>query len=253
MPDIRYTVEPPVAVVTLDRPGRRNAISGEMVTELTAALQSAAADPLCRVVLLRAEGPAFCAGMDLAYLRSMMEQPYKANLEDSRRLASLFDLLWRLPKPVVSAVQGPALGGGCGLAAICDVTIASAEATLGFPEVKLGFVPALVSVFLVRLVGYTHARELLVTGRLLLADEAREIGLVNQVVPAAEVDAHARAVAERLASGSLQAVAATKRLLGAVPPDELDHAAVANAEARATADCREGVRAFLEKRPPIWS
>ena len=187
MPDVRYIVEPPIAIITLDRPGRRNAISREMATELAAALQSAAADPLCRAVLLRAEGPAFCAGMDLAYLRSMMEQSYEANLEDSRRLASLFDLLWRLPKPVVSAVQGPALGGGCGLAAICDVTIASAEATLGFPEVKIGFVPALVSVFVVRLVGYAQSRELLVTGRLLSAEDAREIGLVNDVVPAADI------------------------------------------------------------------
>lgn len=253
MSDIRYTVEPPLAVITLDRPGRRNAITAEMAAELTAALKSAASDPRCRAVLLRAEGPAFCAGMDLAHLRSMMEQSYDTNLEDSRRVASLFDLVWRLPKPVVSAVQGPALGGGCGLAMICDVTIASAEATFGFPEVKIGFVPALVSVFLVRLVGHAHARELLVTARLLKAEEARQIGLVNQVVPAAEIDAHARAVAERLASGSLQAMAATKRLLGAVPSDELERAAVANAEARATADCREGVRAFLEKRPPAWS
>src|SRR5215207_2108274 len=111
MPDVRYTVEPPLALVTLDRPERRNAISADMVTELTAALQSAAADHRCRAVLLRAEGPAFCAGMDLAHLRSLMEQPYEANLEDSRRLAALFDLVWSLPKPVVSAVQGPALGG----------------------------------------------------------------------------------------------------------------------------------------------
>ena len=191
--------------------------------------------------------------MDLAHLRSMMEQSYDANLEDSRRLGSLFDLVWRFPKPVVSAVQGPALGGGCGLAMICDVTIASAEATLGFPEVKIGFVPAVVSVFLVRLVGYAHARELLVTGRLLKAEDARQIGLVNQVVPAAEIDVHARAVAQRLASGSLQAMAATKHLIGSVPHDKLERAAVANAKARATADCREGVRAFLEKRPPTWS
>ncbi|NOT27667.1 MAG: enoyl-CoA hydratase/isomerase family protein [Acidobacteria bacterium] len=253
MPDIRYTVEPPLALVTLNRPERRNAISADMVTELTVAFQSAAADPRCRAVLLRSEGPAFCAGADLTHLRLLMEQSFESNLEDSRRLAALFDLVWSLPKPVVSAVQGPALGGGCGLAAICDFTIASEEATLGFPEVKIGFVPAIVSVFLVRLVGYAHARELLVTGRVRLAEEARQIGLVNRVVPAAELGAHARAVAERIAAGSLQAVAATKRLLGGVPPDELERAAVINAEARATADCREGVRAFLEKRPPAWS
>jgi methylglutaconyl-CoA hydratase len=253
MPDVRYIVEPPLAVVTLDRPERRNAINADLATELTAALQSAVADPRCRAVLLRAEGPAFSAGMDLAHLRRMMEQSYESNLDDSRRLAAFLALVWNLPKPVVSAVQGPALGGGCGLAAICDVTIASAQATLGFPEVKVGFVPAIVSVFLVRLVGYSHARDLLVTGRIVVAEEARQIGLVNRVVPAAELEAHARVVAEQLATGSPQAIAATKRLLGPVPPDELERAAVANAEARSTADCREGVRAFLEKRPPIWS
>jgi methylglutaconyl-CoA hydratase len=252
-PAIHYAVKPPLAVITLDRPERRNAMNPEMVAELTDSLQAAAADSRCRAVLLRAEGPAFCSGMDLDSLRRMLGQPFEANLEDSRRMATLLDLVWTLPKPVVAAVQGAALGGGCGLAAVCDVTIAAHDAMLGFPEVKIGFVPAIVSVFLVRLVGHAHARELLVTGRSLGAVEAGQVGLVNDVVPATEVDARARELAAQLAAGSLQAVAATKRLLSEIPRDELDRAAVANAEARSTADCREGVQAFLEKRRPTWS
>jgi methylglutaconyl-CoA hydratase len=252
MPTIEYVVQPPLGIITLDRPKRRNALSAEMVTELTDALRSAAADSRCRAVLLRAEGPAFCAGMDLDSLRRMMEQPYETNLEDSRRMAALLDLVWTLPKPVVAAVQGAALGGGCGLAVVCDVAIAAPKATLGFPEVKIGFVPAIVSVFLVRLVGHAHARELLVTGRSLGAADAKQMGLVNEVAAAGEVDARARDVAARLGAGSLQAVAATKRLLGDIPRDELERAIVANARARSTADCREGVQAFLDKRRPRW-
>jgi methylglutaconyl-CoA hydratase len=253
MSSVRYAVEPPLAIVTLDRPARRNALDAELVAELTTTLQSAAADARCRAVVLRAEGPAFCAGMDLVWLRSLLDQPYQINLADSRRLAELFDLLWTLPKPVVAAVQGPALGGGCGLACVSDITLASADATLGFPEVRIGMVPAIVSLFLVRLVGHAHARELLLTGRRLTATDARQIGLVNEVVSNQELDRRAYDVASELASSSAQAVAATKRLLGPIPPDELERAAVANAEARATAHCREGITAFLEKRPPMWS
>jgi methylglutaconyl-CoA hydratase len=253
MPSVRYVVEPPLAIVTLDRPERRNALDPELVAELMHALQSAAADPRCRAVVLRAEGPAFCAGMDLVSLREMLDQPYQINLVDSRRLAALFDLLWSLPKPVVAAVQGAALGGGCGLACVSDFALASADATLGFPEVRIGFVPALVSLFLVRLVGHARARELLLTGRRLTAADARQVGLVTEVVPASELDRRARELASDLASHSAQATAATKRLLGPIPVEELERAAVANAEARATSDCREGVTAFLEKRKPVWS
>lgn len=253
MPAIRYAASPPVSIITLSRPERRNALSPETVAELTHALRSAAGDPQCRAVLLRAEGPAFCAGMDLDTLRQMMDQSYEANLEDSRRMAALLQLAWSLPKPVVSAVQGPALGGGCGLAMVCDVTIAAPEALLGFPEVKIGFVPAIVSVFLTRLVGHARSRELLVTGRSLAAADALQFGLVNEIAPADALDARALDVAARLAAGSLQAVAATKRLLSAIPADELERAIVANADARSTTDCREGVTAFLEKRQPVWS
>jgi len=253
VPTIRYVVQPPLGIITLDRPDRRNALSTDMLTELTHALQSASADSRCRAVLVRAKGPAFCAGMDLDTLRRMTDQPYEANLEDSRRMATLLDLVWTLPKPIVAAVQGAALGGGCGLATVCDVTVAAPEATLGFPEVKIGFVPAIVSVFLTRLVGHARARDLLVTGRSLDAAEAHRIGLVNRVAPAGELDAHAHELAARLGAGSLQAMAATKRLLSAIPRDELARAIVANAEARSTSDCREGVRAFLDKRQPVWS
>jgi methylglutaconyl-CoA hydratase len=152
----------------------------------------------------------------------------------------------------VAAVQGPALGGGCGLAAVCDLTIAAPEATFGFPEVRIGFVPAIVSVFLVRLVGLSRARDLLLTGRSIGAPEAHAIGLAHAVAAPGELDTCAREWATRLAANSPEAMAATRRLVAPIPPDELDRACRANADARATRDCREGVQAFLEKRPPSW-
>jgi methylglutaconyl-CoA hydratase len=252
MKTIRYDVESPVGVITLNRPDRRNAINPVMVAELTEAARAAEVDPRCRVILLRAEGSAFCAGLDLADLERMMEQSYEANLEDSRQAAALFDFIWSFPKPVVSAVQGAALGGGCGLASICDVTLAAVDATFGFPEVRVGFVPAIVSVFLVRLVGHSTARDLLMTGRSLTAAEAVRLGLAAEAVPRAALDGRARQWAENLAANSAQAMAATRRLLPAIPRDELERACVANATARTTDDCREGIRAFLEKRQPSW-
>ena len=130
---IRYNLEPPVGVITLDRPDRRNALDSEMAGELMEACRAAETDPRCRVILLRAEGPAFCAGMDLRALQMMLSQSYEANLEDSRRLAAVFERLWSFPKPTVAAVQGAALGGGCGLAAICDVTLTTPDAAAWFP------------------------------------------------------------------------------------------------------------------------
>ena len=250
---IRYNLEPPVGVITLDRPDRRNALDSEMAGELTEALGAAETDPRCRVILLRAEGPAFCAGMDLRALQMMLSQSYEANLEDSRRLAAVFERLWSFPKPTVAAVQGAALGGGCGLAAICDVTLTAPDTQLGFPEVRIGFVPALVSIFLVRLVGHAHARDLLLSGRRMTGAEAHRIGLVNEVVALDALDRRAREVAKEFSANSPQAMAATRRLLPAISPEELEQACVANANARMTDDCREGVRAFLEKRPPSWT
>jgi methylglutaconyl-CoA hydratase len=249
---VRYRLEPPVGIITLDRPDQRNALNTEMCTALVEALRNAEGDPACRVVLLRAEGPAFCAGMDLDYLQRMMTQSYEDNLEDSRRFATLFERLWSFPKPTVAEVHGAALGGGCGLAAICDVTIAADDAVLGFPEVRVGFVPAIVSVFLVRLVGHAHARDLFMTGRRLAAADAHRIGLVNEVAPQSTLEHRAHEVAREMAGNSSQAMAATRRLLPGIPAEELERACVANAKARMTDDCREGIRAFLEKRRPSW-
>jgi methylglutaconyl-CoA hydratase len=253
MEPIRYDVEPPIGIITLDRPADRNALNNEASVALLDACRAAGRDPRCRVILLRAEGPVFCAGMDLEYLRRIMAQSHEENLQDSRRFTALFECLWSVPKPTVAAVQGPALGGGCGLAAICDVTVATEEATFGFPEVRIGFVPAIVSVFVVRLIGQSHARDLFMTGRRISASDAHRMGLVNEVVTAAALEDRTRVIANELAGNSPQALAAIRHVLPPIPPEEWERAAVANAQARMTEDCREGVWAFLEKRPPSWA
>lgn len=254
---IRVEIEPPLAVITLNRPEKRNALNPPMVAELDEALAAAEADAWCRVVLVRAEGKAFCAGLDLESLQETATQSYEKNLEDSRRLAQLFSRIYTMPKPVIAVVEGPAIAGGCGLATVCDLTLATPEARFGFTEVRIGFVAAVVSVFLVRMVGEKHARELLLSGRSIEASQALEFGLVNEVVPAERILARARALASELAANSPQGMAATKRALAEIPGLPLDaaleEACQVNAAARQSEDCREGVKAFLEKRKPRWS
>lgn len=249
---IRVETEPPVTIITLNRPDKRNALNPQMIVELTETLIAAEADKKCRVVLLRGEGAAFCAGLDLNVLAHLALQPYEINLEDSRRLGELFRRLWASPKPTIAVVAGPAVAGGCGLATMCDLTLATPEAVFGFTEVKIGFVPAIVGVFLPRIVGEKRARDLLLSGRLLSAAEARELGLVTEIVPADKIELRARELAASFVANSPQAVASTKKLRGVIPAGELEQACAANAAARYTDDCREGLRAFLDKRKPNW-
>ena len=183
-------------------------------------------------VLLRAEGPAFCAGLDLDHLWAMMQKSYEQNLEDARRLGTMYYRIWNYPLPVVAAVQGPALAGGCGLVSVCDYADAAPEARFGYTEVTLGWLPAIVSIFL------ETGRELLKSGRIIDATQAQTIGLVNEVVPAKQLDARAR---ELLAK-------AKKRPRRPIAPSELEQACIANAQSRMTPECRAGVKAFLDKR-----
>ena len=245
-----------VRTITLNRPGRRNALSPEMQSELIVAMEQAVEDR-CRVLVLTGAGEAFCSGLDLAVLRSLTEATETDHRAHAAQVARIFRTLYELPMPTIAAVHGPAIAGGTGLAAICDFTLATPEAKFGFTEVRVGFVPALVAAFAVLQLGDKRARDLLLTGRIVGADEALRLGLVNEVVAADELPARVDALAAELAARSPQSLAATKRLLAAQNKAWLDDAIAAaleaNAQARATADFREGVSAFLEKRKPQWA
>ncbi|MBS1798591.1 MAG: enoyl-CoA hydratase/isomerase family protein [Acidobacteria bacterium] len=245
-----------VKTIMLNRPERRNAMTPEMQDELIAALEKAAVGH-CRVVVLTGAGEAFCAGLDMVHLRAIADKSLSEHVADAERVARLFRTLYELPKPTIAVVHGAAIAGGTGLATICDFTLAAPGVKFGFTEVKIGFVPALVSAFLALQVGDKRSRDLLLTGRLFTSEEAERLGLVNHVYHAEELADRASALAACLKTNSPQSMAATKRLMATQNRAWLDaaiaHALTANAEARAMHDFREGVTAFLEKRKPVWS
>jgi methylglutaconyl-CoA hydratase len=246
-----------VEYLTLNRPDVRNALSDEVCTELTAWAADAAADRSLRAVVLAGSGPSFCAGADVAWMARTVGYTSEQNLEDAMALSRMFSALDTLPVPLVGRVHGAALGGGAGLAAVCDVVIAGERATFGFTEVKLGIIPAVISPFAIAKVGRSAARELFLTGARFAAQKAREIGLVHEVVPEAELDA---AVGRRLAeimSAAPEAISAAKALIADVWNRPLGDATALTAQAIATrrtsAEGQEGLRAFLEKRKPAWA
>lgn len=244
-----------VRTITLNRPERRNAMTPEMQDELIAAMDEAAASA-CRVVVFAGAGEAFCAGLDLSALQAMNGRSDTEHRVDAERVALLFRTLYELPKPTIAAVHGAAVAGGTGLATICDFTLAVPAAKFGYTEVRIGFVPALVSAFLTLQIGEKRARDLLLTGRLFSAEEAQRVGLVNEVVPPENLRARAMELAIALKANSPASMAATKKLLATQNKAWLDRAIelamAANADSRGTSDFREGVAAFLEKRKPVW-
>jgi len=244
------------ALVTLNRPEKRNAISATMIAEILAALKEVESGSE-RVAIITGAGKAFCAGMDLDALKSLATQSPEENLADARRTAGFFRRLWGFPKPLIAAVNGAALAGGCGIATLCDFTLAAPEAKFGYTEVRVGFMPALVSMFLERQVGEKLARDLFLTGRIVDAAEAKTMGLVTKVVPEEQLLAAARGLAATLIANSPGSILATKRLLVRASEAEIDRRielAVAESVAiRSTPDFREGLAAFLEKREPRWS
>jgi methylglutaconyl-CoA hydratase len=252
---LRLEYDGPVATITLNRPEKRNAISPRMIDDLLAALgemETTAA----RIGILTGAGKAFCAGMDLEVLRAISSQTAEQNLQDSRRMAQLFRRLWAFPKVLIAAVNGAALAGGCALATLPDFTLAAPEAAFGYTEVRIGFVPAIVSVFLRRRVGDARARDLVLTGRIFPAEEAQRLGLVNEVVAPERLMPRARELAGVLLANSPGSLTATKKLLVSCEEPGIDReislAIEANAAVRATADFQEGVASFLEKRAPRW-
>lgn len=247
--------ESAVATITLNRPDKRNAISTQMIEELLAALNDLENTPV-RAVIITGAGQAFCSGMDLEGLRGLAQQSPTQNIDDSQRMAKMFRRLWAYPKPLIAAVNGAAIAGGCGIATLCDFTLAVPDAKFGYTEVRIGFIPAIVSVFLVRQIGDKRARDLLLTGRILSAEEARQMGLVTHIVAPDRLMDSARMLAASLVESSPSSIERTKRLLSDNAGEEVDaalkRAMAENASIRGTADFREGLASFLEKRRPVW-
>ena len=254
---LRYETDGGVATLTLHRPDTRNALNAALVGELKGALARAAEDDAVRTVVLTGAGSAFSAGADLASLQALQEASPEENLADSEHLAELFEQIYRHPKPVIAKVNGHAIGGGAGLAAVCDFALMAEGAKIGFTEVRIGFVPAIVMVFVRRKLGETQARDLLLRGRLLAAAEAEEVGLIFRAVEKNELDDAVDALTDELArETSPAAVRLTKEALaqtsGMGLSEALSYMTRLNALARSTDDCQAGIAAFLEKRDPPW-
>ncbi len=245
-----------IATITLNRPEKRNALSFQLVDEMLAALDEIEKSDAA-VVVLTGAGKAFCAGLDLDELKSLIGKSHAENVEDSRRMVKIFRRLYDLPKPTIAAVNGAAIAGGTGLATMCDFTLAIPEAKFGYTEVRIGFVPAIVSSILVWQVGHKIARDLLLTGRIFNTAEAYRLGLANEIVPAESLMTRARELALQLMENSPSSIKATKKLVNGFIAEALDRqieqAVEQNAGIRQTADFREGVTSFLEKRKPRWS
>ena len=248
---ITITTSHPLSWITMTREEKRNALSPELIADLKLAFHELEQDEDVRVVILCGKGNTFSAGADLSYLQKISENGPEENLADSR---SLRDLLWQIytfPKFTIAQVHGAALAGGCGLATVCDVIFAADDSQFGYTETAIGFIPALVSIFLVRKIGEQHARELLLSARKISAEEAYSLGLVHYVVPCGSLEESVHQYASRVAKNSQSAIALTKALLAAQHGMSieagLEYAASMNALARGTKDIKKGIASFLEK------
>lgn len=254
---IQTQVSDRIGTIALNRPDKRNALNYPTVTELKDAFTRFAQAPEVKVIILKAQGKAFSAGADLEFLQKLQDFTFEDNLADSTHLMELLLLIYKHPKVVIAQVQGHAIAGGCGLVTVCDFAFSVPEASFGYTEVKIGFLPALVSIFLVRKLGEAKARRLLLTGDLVDAPEAHRLGLIYEIVPPDTLEIHCRQFAEKLctenAGGSMEF---TKRMLADLQDmplkEALAFAAKMNAHARATDECKAGVQAFLNKEKLIW-
>ena len=244
-----------VQTITMNRPEKRNALCPLLIEELTQALHEAETCD-CRVVILTGAGPAFCSGLDMENLETMNATTLEENRRDSENMARALRWLYDFPKPIIAAVNGPAIAGGMALATIPDFTLAAPEAKFGYTEVRVGFVPAIVASFLIRQVGERRTRELLLSGRILNAREALQLGLVTQIVDQKDLLATAHALAQTLLLNSPQAMQAVKCLLSKHAKrrldEEIEDAIEVNASQRSTEDFREGVLAFKQRRRADW-
>ncbi|MBS1680402.1 MAG: enoyl-CoA hydratase/isomerase family protein [Bacteroidetes bacterium] len=254
---VLYEVKERVGYITLNRPDKRNALSYEMVTALKEKFDFAEKDTMSKVIVLRANGESFCAGADLASLQKLQSNSFEDNLADSNYLKELFLKIYQFPKVVIAQIQGHALAGGCGLASVCDFAFAVPEAKLGYTEVKIGFIPAMVLVFLIRKIGEQRAKHLLLSGELVQGIDAFNLGLVNSMVSKNELEGKVNEFAHRLIhNNSAHSMAMTKQMIDRVQwmslEDALNYAVRANAEMRASDDCKKGIASFLNKEKLTW-
>ena len=254
---VNYNCEERIGFVTLNRPEKRNALNEQFVSELKDAFSMAEKDENCKVIVLKANGLSFCAGADLAYLRELQENSYEDNLADSTHLMELFQQIYTFPKVVIAQVQGSAIAGGCGLATVCDLVVSADEAKFGYTEVKIGFIPAIVSVFLIKQIGVAKSKELLLTGKIISAQEAEGFGLINQISTKEKLENSVMELAQSLVqAASADSLALTKQLINVVSDKSLVEgfkwAAEINAQARETDDCKKGISSFLNKEKLNW-
>ncbi len=250
------SMDGPVAHVRLSRPDVRNAFNAALITALTAAFEEIGKDDAVRAVVLSGEGKVFCGGADISWMRSSLDLSYEENVEDAKRMSDMFRAIDRCPKPVIGKIHGAALGGGAGLAAVCDIAVAGAETVFGFTEVKLGIIPAVISPFVLAKIGVSHARALFLTGERFDAKRAQHIGLVHEVVVGDTLDVCIERILNEILSAGPQAVAAAKALVPRVHASGYDDSRALTAEAiaqrRASDEGQEGLRAFLERRKAGW-
>lgn len=248
--------EGPLASVRLNRPDVRNAFNAELIAALRDAFEELGTDESVRAIVLRGEGPVFCGGADINWMRGSLDLSYDDNIEDAKRMSEMFRTIDRCPKPVIGRIHGAALGGGAGLAAVCDIVIAGADTVFGFTEVKLGIIPAVISPFVIRKIGITHARALFLTGERFDAKRAVHVGLIHEMVVTDTLDVCIERVVNEILTAAPGAAAAAKALIPRVAASTYDETrdltAEAIARARTGAEGQDGLRAFLERRKAAW-
>ncbi len=255
--NVKYELKDRIAYIILNRPEKRNALNAQMVEELKICLDKATEDKKCKVIILKSNAEVFCAGADLAYLQQLQNFSYDENLADSLSLMALFKKIHDCPKVIISCIEGHALAGGCGIATLCDFSFSIPEAKFGYTEVKIGFIPAIVMVFLIRKIGEGKARELLLSGKVIEAVEAQKMGLINYVIEKDQIESEVLKFATQLVNEtSGQSIMLVKEMMAEVQNLSLEsglrYAAEMNAKARGSEDCKKGIKSFLDKSKLSW-
>jgi len=253
---IKFSKEKNVGIITFNRPEIHNAFNSLVIDEMLSLFELIIDDENLRIVILTGEGKSFCAGADLNWMRSVVNQSFDENLEESNRLADLFHKIYSFPRPVIGKINGAAIGGGTGFVAVCDIAIAAESAKFSFSEVKIGVVPACIGPYVIKKMGEGKARELFITGERMDAKRARDVGLINNYVADDKLDHAVESLVKLVLSSGPEAVAMAKKLVSEVPgmtPDQFKpFTAEMIAKLRISDEGQEGMDAFLNKRNPKW-